>query len=154
MWWPYGAVAAILMIGFLVSCFPVFRYRGNWLPGIVYNGLAFLLAYGLVNQSKPLVFWKFTLYLIVSVGIDCFFYTINGMEFQRILRQCTVDYHLPSHFLFFLVFSMLPFLLFVVWNTVTLKLLFQTDTRTAIRMGALLGITNATALFAGLPGYL
>ncbi len=106
------------------------------------NIITFVIAYSVLKPLKSLVFWKLIVYVVVVTGINWFIYCMRRYDWSLPL--------VGGQFSWFFL-GVLPYIVAIVLNIGFLKYLFDIETRQAILMGALLGITNAHSMVVNLP---
>lgn len=111
------------------------------LHGMVLNIAAFLLGYGSIKPLKTLSVWKFLL-LIAALTLMNWLIFIMWRNQSILLRF--------GQFIWFSR-AVLPFLLSILLNIGFLKYVSAIETRTAILIGALIGMVHAQSVIVGLP---
>jgi hypothetical protein len=102
------------------------------------DAIAFLAGYLSLKCFNTLAFGKFAAYLAILTGANWFFHMLQSWHWSLFL--------VGGDFGWFFCW-LLPLLTAIILNIGFLKYLFKFDTRTAIPMGVLLGMTNAQSSF-------
>lgn len=155
LWNPYGVagiIGAILIITKLPCWKPLemFPVPPNHFSILIHqtalNAFVFLVGYSVLRTFKTLVFWKFAIYLIALIGVGLFFWQ-QGLWNTESWFSNMVSRH------YWLFFQFIPLVFSVLFNIGFLKYLFGIDTRSAILMGLLIGMTRAESLRLSMPVY-
>lgn len=155
LWSPYfvvGVIVAILVVARLpywrpFGVFPVPPYHFTILVQVTaLNAFAFLVGYCLLKPFKTLVFWKFAIYIIVLMGVSLLVRKWGPWDTESWLGDLVSEYY-------WFFFQLLPLIFSILLNIGFLKYLFKIDTRSAILMGILIGMTGAESFRLGQPVY-
>ena len=142
--WAWGLpVCIVIVIGMLLS--PSLRHSYDFkvlFHSTVLNIVAFVIGYSILKPLNSLVFWKFIVYVVVVTGVNWFIYCMRRYDWSLPL--------VGGQFSWFFL-GILPYVVAILLNIGFLKYLFGIETKKAILMGALLGITHAHSMVVNLP---
>jgi hypothetical protein len=157
IWNPYFMGGVIFAI-FVIAKSPLWKPFGIFpaYPGHIsvsiqifaLNALAFLMGYSLLRPFKTLVVWKFMIYLVVTTVIIRLLCEGVSWDWDWIDWYWQLVSKYPWFFR-----QTLPLFVSILLNINFLKYLFRMDTRSAILLGILLGIIDASSPDLSLPLY-
>jgi hypothetical protein len=140
-------VGIIILIGIFLR-FPIGPYYDPYWDfraishSAFLNMVAFVIGYSILRPLKSLVFWKFIVYVVVITTINWYIFCMRRYDWSLPLVGGQYSW-------FFL--TVFPYIFAILLNIGFLKYLFGIETKNAILMGILLGITNAHAMIVNLP---
>ena len=147
-WSSILPVSIILLIGFFLR-FPFMPHNNYYCDlrdishSIFINIVVFVIGYSILRPLKSLVFWKFIIYVAVITAINWYVYGMRRYNWSLPL----VGSQQTSWFFL----GVFPYLVAILLNIGFLKYLFGIETKQAVLMGILLGVTNAHSMIVNLP---